>query len=175
MGKQETFWRQTMFLILLIDIVYWLVVVTGLVFALTWKGSKRWRLLLGVASLVVLALGLPISSMLWPPDWMVPVSSIRASATLNGYAMSYVQKPGIDFYMDTLEIKGSNGKAAVVHVNVDNGKCWFGWAEASDKVVEFHCFPWGRMASVNAAWLEQNMALCRTDRCDLSVPYYAQR
>jgi hypothetical protein len=164
-----------MFLILVIDIVYWMMVLTGLVLALIGKGAKRWRVLVGVASLVVLALGLPVSSMLWPPDWLVPVRSIRASATLNGYAVSYVQQPGIDFYVDTLEIKGDSGKIAVVHVNVDNGKCWFGWAATSGKDVEFHCFPWGRMASVNAAWLEQNMALCRVDRCDLSAAYYTQR
>ena len=164
-----------MFLILVIDIVYWIAVVTGLVLALKWKGAKRWRVLLGVASLVVLALGLPLSSMLWPPDWLVPVSSTRASATLHGYAVSYVQKPGIDFYMDTLEIKGDDGKAAVVHINVDNGRCWFGWAVTSDKEVEFHCFPWGPMASVDAAWLDQSMALCRVDRCDLSVAYNTQR
>jgi hypothetical protein len=166
-----------MFLILLIDIVYWIAVVTGLVLALTWKGPRprRGRVLLSVASLVVLALGLPVSSMLWPPDWLVPKSSIRASATLNGYAVSYVQKPGADFYLDTLEIEGANGNVAVVHINVDNGKCWIGWAETSDQKVDFHCFPWGRMASVNAAWLEQNMERCRADRCDLSVAYYTQR
>ena len=164
-----------MFLILLIDMVYWIAVVTGLVLALTWMGRRRGRVLLGVASLVVLALGLPLSSMLWPPDWLVPVRSIRASATLNGYAVSYVQKPGSDFYLDTLEIKGADGKMAVVHINVDNGKCWVGWVEPSDKEVEFHCFPWGRMALVNAAWLERNMELCRADRCDLSVAYFTQR
>ena len=163
-----------MFLILLLDIMYWIAVITSLVLALAWKGSKRSRVLLGMASLVVLALGLPVSSMLWPPDWLVPVRSIRASATLNGYAVSYVQKPGMDFYLDTLEIKCADGKMAMVNVNVDNGKCWFGWAETSDKVVEFYCFPWGRMASVKAAWLEQNMKLCMADRCDLSVAYYNQ-
>ena len=164
-----------MFLILLIDIAYWIVVVTGLVLALTWKGPKRGRVLLGLASLVVLALGLPVSSMLWPPDWLVPIRSIRASAILNGYAVSYVQKPGSDFYLDTLEIKGADGKMAVVHINVDNGKCWVGWAETSDKEAEFHCFPWGRVALVNGAWLERNMELCRADRCDLSVAYFTQR
>jgi hypothetical protein len=164
-----------MFLILLLDIVYWIMVVTGLVLALTWKGSKRGRLLLSVVSLLVLVLGLPVSSLLWPPDWLVPVRSIRASATLNDNTLSYVQKPGIDFYMDTLEINTAGGTTAVIHINVDNGKCWFGWAETSDKEVEFHCFPWGRMATVKAAWLEQNLELCRTDRCDLSVAYYSQR
>lgn len=164
-----------MFLILLLDIAYWIAVVTGLALTWAWKGPRRWRALPGVVSLVVLALGLPVSSMLWTPDWLVPVSSTRASAALNSFVVSYVQKPGSDFYMDTLEIKGADGRMAVVHVNVDNGKCWFGWAETSDREVEFHCFPWGRMASVNAAWLEQNMELCRTERCDLSVAYFAQR
>ena len=164
-----------MFLILLLDIGYWIVVVTGLVLAWTWKGPRRGRVMLGVASLVVLALGLPVSSMLWPPDWLVPVRSIRASATLNGYAVNYVQKPGGDFYLDTLEIKVADGKVAEVHINVDNGKCWFGRAETSDTEVEFHCFPRGRMATVKAAWLEQNMELCRAERCDLSVAYFAQR
>ena len=164
-----------MFLILLLDIVYWIIVVTGLILALTWKVSKARRVLLGVVSLVVLALGLPVSSMVWPLDWLAPEKSIPASATLNGYIVNYVQRPGSDFYLDTLEIKGAGEKTGVVQVNVDNGKCWFGWAEASDKAVDFHCFPWGRMASVKGAWLEQNMELCKTDRCDLSIAYYTQR
>ena len=164
-----------MFLILLIDIVYWIVVATGLTLAFTWKRSTRERLLLGIASLLVLVLGLPVSSMLWPPDWLVPVKSIRASANLNGYLVSYAQKPGSDFYLDTLEIKGIDGKTAVVHINVDNSKCWSGWVETINQGIEFHCFLWGRMASVHATWLERNMELCKADTCDLSVAYSAQR
>jgi hypothetical protein len=164
-----------MFLILLLDTVYWIMVVTGLILALTWQGSKRRRVLLGVVSLVVLALGLPVSSMLWPLDWLAPAKSIRASTTLNGFMVNYVQRPGSDFYLDTLEIKDADEKMGVIHVNVDNGKCWVGWAETSDTEIDFHCFPWGRMATINGAWLEQNMELCKTDRCDLSTAYYTQR
>ena len=164
-----------MFLILLIDIIYWIAVITGLVLALIGKGPKRRRVLLGIASLVVLTLGLPVSGTLWPPDWLVPVRSIRASAALHGYTVRYVQTPGIDFYVDTLEIQSADSRVAVVHVNVDNGKCWLGSAETSANEIEFHCFPWGKMASVKAAWLARNMELCRTDRCDLSIAYFTQR
>ena len=164
-----------MLLILLLDTAYWIVVLAGLVLTLRGKRSKRERIQAGAVSLVVLVLGLPISGMLWPLDWLARAGSTPASATYDDYTVSYIQRPGSDFYIDTVEITGDNGKMAVIHINVDNGKCWVGWAETSDREIEFHCFPWGTMAAINTAWLEQHMELCNTDPCDLSEAYFAIR
>lgn len=133
--------------------------------------QKRRNVFAG-ASIGIFVLGLPVASLLSPVDWIQPTKSVRASGYLNGYRIDYVQTPGGDFYRDVLEIFGPRGNSAIVVISPDNAKCWHGSAYITEASIEFNCFPWGKIAALDAAWLNENMSACTWKDCDLTSEYF---
>jgi hypothetical protein len=113
--------------------------------------------------------------MLWPWDWLRPTASTRSTAQVAGYTMDYVQFPGGDFYSDRLEISDGRGTSAMVSLSPDNGKCWIGWTAHTEAQVDFYCFPMGRMATLEVAWLMEQLRTCPRPRCDLSAAWFSRK
>lgn len=159
-------------LIFIAVLIYWAITVAGALVAWRWYAPKIWRVTVAVVTAFVFVLGLPIASAISPVDWFLPAKSVRASGYINGYRVDYVQTPGNDFYGDTLEIFGPSGNSAIIYTSPDNPKCWFGATHLTETFIEFSCFPWGLMASIEADWVSEKMQACTRKECDLSRDYF---
>jgi hypothetical protein len=118
-------------------------------------------------------LGMGLFGLAWPLDWVNPTASTRAEITTAGYRIRYVQTPGGDFYSDTLEISAQPGHRAFINLNVDSYKCWVGSLIQQGDRVNFDCGMFDGGGEISLAWLQEQMATCRGNSCNLSEAYYA--